>query len=97
MNFISQFFAVTCNSLFKVHPLDAESHTLSSCIIQPFLVASREARSHLTTVVASTTQVMSTEQSARRYNSQLCNLLSLAVHACGHQAYLMEFHSFLHK
>ena len=66
MNFISQFLFISCNSLFKVHPLDANIHTISSHIIQPFLVASRRARIHLSAVVASTTQVMSTEQSARR-------------------------------
>ena len=66
MNFISKFLFISCNSLFNVHPLGANTHTILSHIIQPFLVASRRARIHLTTVVASTTQVMTTEQSARR-------------------------------
>lgn len=65
MNFISQLF-LSPVTLFKVHPLDANTHTISSHIIQPFLVASRRARIHLTSVMSSKTQVMSTEQSVRR-------------------------------
>lgn len=50
-DFISQFLTVSCSSVFKVHLFDANSQTLSGYIIQPFLITSREAKSHMTALV----------------------------------------------
>lgn len=99
---ISQLLTVSCNLLFKVHPLGANSHTLSSVVIQSFLAAAGEARSHLTGVEASTTHIREHKAINKKVRAsstlptsswQSCNLLSWAVHACGHQAYHMAFHA----